>query len=182
MQQGDKPARKAISKKTRFDVFKRDLFICQYCGAHPPGVLLHVDHVIAVANGGANDQDNLVTACEPCNAGKGARKLISVPESLASKAKRIAESEAQLIGYQEILENKRERLTSETWRVVKALHGNDCESVDKRQFMSIRMFVEKLGIHECLIAMERAVERVPNDYHQFKYFCGTCWRILKASS
>ena len=60
--------RKGISKKTRFDVFKRDLFACQYCGAHPPGVLLHVDHIVAVASGGTNDKDNLVTACQPCNA------------------------------------------------------------------------------------------------------------------
>lgn len=27
-------ARKSISKKLRFDVFKRDGFKCQYCGAH----------------------------------------------------------------------------------------------------------------------------------------------------
>jgi len=80
-------------------------------------VLLHVDHVIALANGGKNDKDNLVTSCEPCNLGKGARPLSSVPESLAYKAKRIAESEAQLLGYQAILEAKRQRLDDEMWRV-----------------------------------------------------------------
>lgn len=46
--------RKAISKKTRFDVFKRDGFTCQYCGAHPPEVVLHIDHIIAVAEGGTS--------------------------------------------------------------------------------------------------------------------------------
>lgn len=45
-------ARKAISKKTRFEVFKRDRFTCQYCGATPPGVLLHIDHIHPVAEGG----------------------------------------------------------------------------------------------------------------------------------
>lgn len=34
--------RKSISKKVRFEVFKRDGFSCQYCGATPPGALLHV--------------------------------------------------------------------------------------------------------------------------------------------
>ena len=28
--------RKPISKKTRFEIFKRDGFSCRYCGAHPP--------------------------------------------------------------------------------------------------------------------------------------------------
>lgn len=36
--------RKSLSKKTRFEVFKRDSFECQYCGAHPPSTILHVDH------------------------------------------------------------------------------------------------------------------------------------------
>ncbi|MEO6711377.1 MAG: HNH endonuclease [Planctomycetota bacterium] len=100
-------ARRAISKKTRFDVFKRDAFTCQYCGAHPPGVLLHVDHIVAVASGGRSEIDNLATACEPCNLGKGARDLKLAPQTLADKAKLIAEKEAQLLGYQEILEDRR---------------------------------------------------------------------------
>ena len=36
----EKLMREAVSKKRRFDVFKRDGFTCQYCGATPPGVLL----------------------------------------------------------------------------------------------------------------------------------------------
>jgi 5-methylcytosine-specific restriction endonuclease McrA len=40
--------RKPLSKKLRFEVFKRDGFSCQYCGAHPPDVLLEIDHVIPV--------------------------------------------------------------------------------------------------------------------------------------
>lgn len=67
--------RKAIGKKTRFEVFKRDNFTCQYCGAQAPDVVLHVDHINPVAGGGDNDILNLVTSCEPCNLGKGARAL-----------------------------------------------------------------------------------------------------------
>ena len=37
--------RKGISKKTRFDVFKRDSFTCQYCGKSAPDVVLQVDHI-----------------------------------------------------------------------------------------------------------------------------------------
>ena len=67
--------RKTISKKTRFEVFKRDSFRCQYCGGSAPDVVLHVDHVTPVSGGGANDIMNLVTSCAQCNAGKGARRL-----------------------------------------------------------------------------------------------------------
>lgn len=62
----------AISKKVRFEVFKRDGFKCQYCGRSAPDVILHVDHINPVSNGGNNDIMNLVTSCSECNLGKGA--------------------------------------------------------------------------------------------------------------
>lgn len=68
-------SRKSISKKTRFEVFKRDSFSCQYCGAKAPDVVLHCDHINPVSKGGDNDILNLITACEGCNQGKGARLL-----------------------------------------------------------------------------------------------------------
>lgn len=68
-------ARKPIGKKLRFEVFKRDNFTCQYCGATAPEAILHVDHMNPVAGGGTNDILNLVTSCEACNLGKGAREI-----------------------------------------------------------------------------------------------------------
>ncbi len=62
--------RKAISKTLRFEVFKRDSFKCQYCGAEAPNVLLHIDHIKPVAKGGTNELTNLITSCMPCNLGK----------------------------------------------------------------------------------------------------------------
>lgn len=67
--------RKAISKKTRFEVFKRDGFKCQYCGACAPDVLLEVDHIQPVSKDGEHDIMNFVTACKPCNLGKSDRTL-----------------------------------------------------------------------------------------------------------
>lgn len=71
-------ARRSTGKRLRFEVFKRDYFTCQYCGAQPPAVVLVVDHVVPVAAGGENGIDNLVTSCEPCNQGKADRPLGSV--------------------------------------------------------------------------------------------------------
>lgn len=75
--------RKTISPKVRFEIFKRDLFKCQYCGRTPPHVILNVDHVIPVAEGGDNNKLNLVTSCKDCNTGKGAISLSAVPAPLA---------------------------------------------------------------------------------------------------
>ena len=67
--------RKSISKSLRFEVFKRDSFTCQYCGSMAPDVVLEIDHINPVANGGENEIMNLVTSCYDCNRGKGAKEL-----------------------------------------------------------------------------------------------------------
>ena len=63
--------RKSLSKRKRFRIFKRDNFTCTYCGSQSPDVVLHVDHILPVSRGGTNKEDNLVTACDSCNLGKG---------------------------------------------------------------------------------------------------------------
>lgn len=62
--------RQPISNKLRFEVFKRDLFRCHYCGRSAPEVVLHVDHITPVSKGGTNEFTNLVTSCQDCNLGK----------------------------------------------------------------------------------------------------------------
>ncbi len=69
------PARIAISKKIRFEVFKRDKFICQYCGNKAPDIVLQLDHIKPVAKGGKNDIINLITSCFDCNNGKRDKEL-----------------------------------------------------------------------------------------------------------
>ena len=49
---------------TRFNLFLRDRFECQYCGADED---LTFDHVIPRSRGGRTTWDNVVTACAPCN-------------------------------------------------------------------------------------------------------------------
>lgn len=60
----------ALSKRLRFEVFRRDNHTCRYCGATAPDVKLTVDHVTPTALGGTDDPSNLVTACQDCNSGK----------------------------------------------------------------------------------------------------------------
>lgn len=60
----------AVSKRLRYEIFKRDGHTCRYCGATAPDVKLTIDHVTPEALGGTDTPDNLVTACGPCNSGK----------------------------------------------------------------------------------------------------------------
>lgn len=171
--------RKAMSKKLRFEVFKRDAFTCQYCGGHPPLIVLEVDHIDPVANGGNNEIDNLVTACFNCNRGKSATSLTVIPQSLSVKAKEVAERELQVRGYHDVLEAKRQRLEVQSWDVLDAAGVDRSVGCKKEQFNSTRMFVEKLGFHDVLEAMEIASTAKGGIDRCFKYFCGVCWNRLK---
>lgn len=59
-----------VSKRTRFEVLKRDQHTCRYC--HATDQPLTIDHVTPVALGGTDNPDNLVACCRDCNAGKAA--------------------------------------------------------------------------------------------------------------
>lgn len=58
---------------TRFNVFLRDRFACQYCGDTPGTSELTFDHVIPRSRGGQTCWDNVVAACSDCNLIKGNR-------------------------------------------------------------------------------------------------------------
>lgn len=57
---------------TRFNLFLRDRFNCQYCGDLDE---LTFDHVVPRSRGGLTTWSNVTTACAPCNLKKGGRTL-----------------------------------------------------------------------------------------------------------
>ncbi|WP_341861743.1 HNH endonuclease [Gymnodinialimonas sp. 57CJ19] len=57
---------------TRFNLFLRDQFSCQYCGATGD---LTFDHVVPRASGGVTSWENVVAACSRCNLRKGSKSL-----------------------------------------------------------------------------------------------------------
>lgn len=95
----------ALSVRVRFEVFKRDDFTCAYCGRKTPTVVLEVDHVIPLCDGGGDDPLNLVTACWECNRGKAGNPLASVitGEDPTERAVLMLERERQLREYDVVL-------------------------------------------------------------------------------
>ena len=57
---------------TRFNVFLRDRFSCQYCDSNQE---LTFDHLLPRSKGGQTNWSNVVTACSSCNLKKGGRLL-----------------------------------------------------------------------------------------------------------
>ena len=57
---------------TRFNLFLRDEFTCQYCGSKGD---MTFDHVVPRARGGRTTWENVVASCSPCNLHKGSRSL-----------------------------------------------------------------------------------------------------------
>lgn len=174
--------RKPLSKKLRFEVFKRDFFTCSYCGCTPPETTLEVDHIDPVSKGGTNDINNLVTSCFDCNRGKGAVPLYSVPSSVAENLEAIKEKEVQIKEYRKFVSQIKRRKARDVNKVAKIYSGY-FEKYQLSEYFkknSIRQFIEKLPLHEVEEAMEKACSYVGDSDDSIKYFCGICWNKIKS--
>ncbi|MER0214650.1 MAG: hypothetical protein DU481_00330 [Nitrosomonas sp.] len=71
-----KSTRDSLSLKLRFQVFKRESYRCQICGASAnSGVCLEIDHKLPISKGGSNSIENLWVLCFEYNRGKGAETI-----------------------------------------------------------------------------------------------------------
>lgn len=77
--------RKQRVKFSRVNVFSRDKYSCQYCGAKPGTSNLTYDHVVPRSKGGKTVWENIVTCCVPCNSKKADRTPEQAKMRLLSK-------------------------------------------------------------------------------------------------
>ncbi|MFA6347115.1 MAG: HNH endonuclease, partial [Dehalococcoidales bacterium] len=78
-----KRTRRTEQKLTRFGVFHRDNYICQYCGKAEKQ--LTIDHIVPRSRGGEHTWENTTTACIPCNLHKAGRTPEQAHMTLLSK-------------------------------------------------------------------------------------------------
>jgi len=78
-------AHKHKVKFSRRNVFGRDSFACQYCGATPKTEDLTYDHVLPRSRGGKTTWENIATCCWDCNEKKADRTPLEAKMQLRSR-------------------------------------------------------------------------------------------------
>lgn len=77
---GQEPKRqRTLTNSIKIEVFKRDNYTCQECGASREAKL-HVHHIIPFSRGGSDEMSNLITLCESCNEAIGNRVYTMNPK------------------------------------------------------------------------------------------------------
>lgn len=171
----------AVTKRTRYEVLRRDNHTCRYCRSTDNP--LTVDHVTPVALGGADDPSNLVAACKDCNAGKSssspdATLVADVAEDAvrwASAMKRAASIRAR----QRAAGTRYVNAVDETWsgwqydENLPIPRPGDWEQ-------TVRKFYE-LGLP--LVEMQDSVQIAMGRHdipveHTWRYACGIAWNKI----
>jgi 5-methylcytosine-specific restriction endonuclease McrA len=80
--------RPSSAKFSRYSVYFRDKWTCQYCGEKKKQKELTFDHVIPRSLGGKTNWENIVTACFRCNGKKADLSLQESGMSLLNKPKK----------------------------------------------------------------------------------------------
>lgn len=180
--------RKALSKQTRFEVFKRDSFKCQYCGRGINETILEVDHITPVAEGGTNDLINLITSCRDCNRGKGKRKLSD--RAMAEKeSKYLEEEQARLEQSQMVIEWKKQLLAqreSEIEYLSDYIESITNWGVSDHGKTTLRSLISRFGFKEVCEATEISYSKYYKDTewswdNAFKKIGGICYNRRKQS-
>lgn len=91
-----------LSPETKFKVWERDNYICQYCqkdglASFDNWMLLEVDHMKPQDKGGTDEEKNLVTCCRVCNMLKGSADCNSIQEAKERIAERKAEEQIKYL-------------------------------------------------------------------------------------
>ena len=176
--------RRSISKRLRYEVFRRDDHRCRYCGATANDARLTIDHVQPIALGGSDEPANLVTACAECNSGKSSSAPDApIVENVADDALRWSKAMQRAA---EIDRKSKARLRP----IVKAADEKWCEFTTYGDAQLPRPADWRSGIEnfanqglnkrEVVEAIEitMAAKNITNE-NLWRYFCGVCWNKIR---
>jgi len=158
-------SRKNIGPKLRFEIFKRDSFKCQYCGATAPNALLRVDHINPVSNGGDNNILNLITSCFDCNSGKSNR-LLSENSVLDKQRKQLEELEERRVQLNMMIEwhnSLRKEKDIKVEQILNYLFELTSEKISDCQLIDIKRICRKHELNEIFSAIDDTA-----DYYLYK--------------
>ncbi len=169
----------ALTKKIRFEVFKRDGFSCAYCGKCPPEAVLEVDHIEPKSKGGGDNIENLITACFDCNRGKRDIPLDKIPSQLSETLSILKEKESQLLEYRKFVKKINVRKKRDAKSIEKIFQEVYPDRVfTKKSNRSVIRFLDRLKKESVEESMDIALSRTDDYDRCFKYFCGVCWNKI----
>lgn len=170
--------RKPLSKSIRFEVFKRDSFTCQYCGAKAPDVILEVDHIKPVAKGGTNDILNLITSCRDCNRGKS-KKEISDNTVITKQMKQLEDIQARREMIEMIVEWRKDLMEQIEKEVdfIEELFSKEYPEYCFNEYgrKKIKEHIKRFGFNEVCEATEISLYKYDDWDIAFKKIGGICY-------
>lgn len=170
----------AVTKRTRFEVLRRDNHTCRYC--HSAENPLTIDHVLPVALGGTDDPSNLVACCRDCNAGKSSSAPdAAVVEQVSEDALRWARAmqrAQELAACRRQEEADRAEWFIRLWNCWTYANGITIPLPGTAAPTALAMLDAGLTKDDLTEAVEIAMgKRECND--RFRYFCGVAWNKLR---
>lgn len=154
--------RKSISKKTRFEVFKRDEFTCLYCGKKAPEVILEVDHIKPKSKGGSDKILNFATSCRECNRGK--RDIPLDDQSTLQKQRRqieeLQEKREQtkmMFEWRESLKNLEDDILNQVIQHINSKIGNF--SLNNNGERTLKKLINKFNLSDILESIDLSAKK-----------------------
>jgi len=175
----------AVSKRTRFEVLRRDEHTCQYCGGKAPDVALQVDHVVPSALGGSDAPSNLVAACKDCNAGKTSVMPDSpIVEGLSGKAAAYA---LGMVDKMTKIRAKVESFEDYLYEFATAWNKWKCgdSAISRPADYELTLYRwHEIGVPIRLVemAIPKAMSNAKQygDHPEFSYMAGIVWKLIRA--
>lgn len=173
----------AVSKRTRFEVLRRDNHTCRYCNAS--NAPLTVDHVTPVALGGTDTPDNLVAACRDCNAGKASTSPDSrMVADVSADLVRWARAMQAAVNIRSAMREERDQYAATaTWCWSQWKYGHAGLPLPKPGDWLVtlwRFFEAGLPIEDLEDAITIACSntKVTPD-NTWRYMCGVAWNLMQ---
>lgn len=102
---------------SRWNLFKRDRYTCQYCGAQPGTGELTIDHILPRSRGGKSSWENCVVACVGCNAHKADRTPAEAGMDLRTSPKKPSRKAVFQVSRRHRIEPWKNFLSQAYWEV-----------------------------------------------------------------
>ena len=164
--------RKPISKGVRFRIFARDNFTCRYCGRQSDTVVLNVDHIIPVCQGGTNDDENLIAACVECNSGKSGSTIAQTIPTESDRLRIAQERNEQLAAARAAREasKAREEFRQEVIDFWCSCTGRP--EVDTKTIAVVTSYADRFGVGLVYPWIEKGAQRCRRDQEIGRFVSG----------